>query len=178
MVEASETKNVAVNAPKTNNLCTTVIATKKRDFKAEHKKMLADDAFRALVAGQSDMSNIHNPRQYTRHQNNLMSNVVTYLFGPRSDIMISAGELTENIAMIESLAPSDISNLSDECKGALVAYGKVKLGIMNSVSRDAKGYELICTWFEAVYEYAKHTGQLEEVASGDAQAAAATGSTQ
>ena len=106
-----------------------------------------------------------------------MSNVVAYLFGTRSDVVIAAAELTENIAMIEALAPSDIACLSEECKGALSAYGKVKLGCLTQISRDAKGYELIGTWFEAVYEYAKHTGQLTTAVAEDSKAAA-TGSTE
>ena len=63
------------------------------------------------------MEVIHNPRNYTRGQNNLMKSVVAYLWGPeRSDVVASANEITENIAMLEDIAPSDLDALSEESR--------------------------------------------------------------
>ena len=82
------------------------------------------------------MEVIHNPRMYTKTQNNLMSAIVAYLWGPeRTDIMVAANEFTENIAILEDVAPSDLDALSDESRLALINYGKVKLGVLEEVSR-------------------------------------------
>ena len=42
------------------------------------------------------------------------------MWGPdRMDVSMAAAEFTENIAILEVLAPSDISNLSEERRTAL-----------------------------------------------------------
>lgn len=77
------------------------------------------------------MNIIHSPRCYTKGQNNLMKSVVAYLWGPqRSDVVVACNELTENIEMLEDVAPSAIDELSAESRRALIDYGKVKEGLL------------------------------------------------
>ena len=142
--------------------CKTVVATKQRDFQAEHMKGLVDDAFRELVQSQSHMEIIHNPRNYTRHQNNLMKVLTGYVWGAgRIDVVNAANEITENISILEEVAPSDLSALPSESCEALRKYTEVKVGCLENVRQQAKGYELLATWIDAIHVYAKHTGQLD-----------------
>ena len=81
-----------------------------------------------LLASQSQMNDIHDPRYFTKQQQNLMEAVVAYLWGPsRIDIKTAAGELTEDIAILRELAPSDIDCIPAESLEALYFFGKVKL---------------------------------------------------
>ena len=101
------------------------------------------------------MELIHKPRMYTNMQNRLMSAVVAYIWGPeRTDVVVATNEITENIAILEDVAPSDLDALSQESKQALINYGKVKLGVLEEVRRQAKGFELLAIWLNAVYDYA------------------------
>ena len=105
------------------------------------------------------MDIIHNPRLYTRHQGNLMRTVVGYLWGEeRLDVMVAARELTENIAILEVLAPSDIEHLSPSSCAALAEFGRVNRGMIPDVTAAAKGYELLAKWMDALHTFAKHTG--------------------
>ena len=63
--------------------------------------------------------------------------------------------------MLKELAPSDISNIPEESREALIAYGSVKFGCLEDVRRTGKGYELLAIWMNALYDFAQHTGQLE-----------------
>ena len=118
-------------------------------------------ALENVITAQGQMDIIHNPRYYTQHQKNLMEAIVNYVWGSsRTDIKDAGNELTENIAMLKELAPSDISNIPEESREALIAYGSVKFGCLEDVRRTGKGYELLAIWMNALYDFAQHTGQL------------------
>ena len=51
-----------------------------RDIQADFKKGIAVNAYKSLVRSHDDMDLIHNPRNYTRHQNNLMTVLVGYVW--------------------------------------------------------------------------------------------------
>ena len=88
-----------------------------------------------------------------------MEAIVAYVWGPsRTDIKVAGNELTENIAMLGELTPSDISCIPEESLGALYFFGRVKLGILEDVRRTGKGYELLAIWMNALYDFALHTG--------------------
>ena len=68
------------------------------------------------------------------HQNELMRSVVGYLWGlERTDIKVAANELTENVASLEVVAPSDLDNLSPGHRAALIHYGTKRKGLMTGV---------------------------------------------
>ena len=50
---------------------------------------------------------IHMPRMWTRFQNSIMQPIVAFIWSnSRSyEVMMAGGELTENIALLEGLAP-------------------------------------------------------------------------
>ena len=123
---------------------------------------MAVNAYKTLVRSHDDMDLIHNPRNYTRHQNNLMTVLVGYVWN-QEQVLVKEGanQLTEDITILERLAPKDISDLPLGCRRALRAYTAVKQGCLEDVRRQAKGYELLAQWIEAVHAYAVHTGQLE-----------------
>ena len=117
------------------------------------------EATQELLASQSHMDIIHSPRNYTKNQNNLMMGVVAYLWGPhRTDVFIAANELTENIEMLEEVAPGELDSLSCEARQALRDYTKVKKGILEDVRRQGKGYELFAIWLDAIHAFADYTG--------------------
>ena len=69
-----------------------------------------------MLEAQYHMDVIHDPRNYTKHQTNLMQAIVGYVFGvSRLDIKFAANELTENIALLGELLnenylmPSDMN---------------------------------------------------------------------
>ena len=91
-----------------------------------------------------------------------MEAIVNYVWGSsRTDIKDAGNELTENIAMLKELAPSDIHSIPEESREALLVYGSVKFGLLEDVRRTGKGYELLAIWMNALYDFAQHTGQLE-----------------
>ena len=82
-----------------------------------------------------------------------------YVWGAgRIDVVNAANEITENISILEEVAPSDLSALPSE---SLRKYTEVKVGCLENVRQQAKGYELLATWIDAIHVYAKHTGQLD-----------------
>ena len=87
-----------------------------------------------------------------------MRSVVGYLWGlERLDIVVAANELTENVASLEVVAPSDIANLSPAHRAALIHFGKIRAGIMTQVKPTGHGYVLFCEWMEKLHDYAKYT---------------------
>ena len=131
------------------------------DFRAQVKKELVNDRFRELLDSQADMDNIHNPRRFTRHQNNLMRTVVMYVWGDqRHDIMTASYELTENIQVIWRLIPNGIDNLPAHCRAALEEFFRCQNGMMHECETTGQGYVLLCKWMQTLYDYAEHTGQL------------------
>ena len=133
-----------------------------RESQADKLKGIAYDAFVALVQGHEHMDLIHNPRNYTRQQNILMEVVVGYVWDMRQVLIREgASELTENIKILLRLAPKDIALIPRGSCEALQNYTAQKVGIKENVSRQAKAYELLATWIDAVHDYAVHTRQLE-----------------
>ena len=59
------------------------------------------------------MDIIHNPRNYTRYQGLLVESLVAYIFGPeRFDVKFAMNEITENIAILEEVAPKNLEELN------------------------------------------------------------------
>ena len=86
-----------------------------------------------------------------------MEAIVKVVFGPeRLDIKFAADELTENIALLNELAPTQVS-IPNEARPGLEYYGSIKFGVLEDVRKTGKGYELLAIWMNALFDYAKHT---------------------
>ena len=89
-----------------------------------------------------------------------MEAIVSCIFGPeRSDIKFAANELTENVEVLDKLAPKQAC-IPEESRPGLQFYGEVKYGLIENVRETGKGYELLAAWMNALYEYAQYTDQL------------------
>ena len=86
-----------------------------------------------------------------------MEAIVQTVFGPeRLDIKDAANELTENIELLNELAPKQTC-IPEESRGGLVFFGTIKFGCLEDVRKTGRGYELLAIWMNALYDYAKHT---------------------
>ena len=86
-----------------------------------------------------------------------MEAIVLTVFGPeRSDIKDAANELTENVELLNELAPKHTC-IPEESRDGLAFYGTVKFGCLEDVRTTGRGYELLAIWMNALYDYAKHT---------------------
>ena len=91
-----------------------------------------------------------------------MEAIVQTVFGPeRLDIKDAANELTENIELLNELAPKQTC-IPEESRGGLAFYGTIKFGCLEDVRKTGRGYELLAVWMNALYDYAKHTNQLSK----------------
>ena len=89
-----------------------------------------------------------------------MEAIVSCVYGPdRTDIKFAANELTEDVALLGELAPHHVC-IPELSQPGITFYGTVKFGLLEDVRETGKGYELLAIWMNALFEYAKHTGQL------------------
>ena len=77
-------------------------------------------------------------------------------------MVVACYELTSNIGIIMDLVPKNIKDLPAHSRAALVEFYRCRGGLMRDCEATAYGYVLFAKWMEALYEYAKYTGQLLE----------------
>ena len=92
--------------------------------------------------------------------------MVGYLFGiERYDIKIAINEITEDISVLESIAPTDLVNHTPERRAALIEFGKNRRAITThqvALKETCEGYIFFFTWLKCLYDHAEYTGQLTE----------------
>ena len=73
--------------------------------KANRLHTICDAALARLMESQGHIDCIHNPRQFTKYQDMLMTAVVEFCWPNRFDIKFAAAEITESICILEDLVP-------------------------------------------------------------------------